>query len=358
MDALPKFAAILHFPRETWQGGYLCVLLISFIAKDFHLLSVCEKFGQSMVHPACNPVQRPFPDFHLLSYYNLPTFVALTTVAMAKFPLSFTFDVLVGSATLCAFTGVYLLRRYAMGGVCKSRAMLTGKTVVITGANAGIGKETAVDLARRNARVIMACRSAERGEMAAVEVRRRSNNDNVVFHQLDLASLASIHEFATQILKQEKQLDILINNAGVFMLPLWRTKDGFEMHFGVNYLGHFLLTNLLLERLKEAPAARIVNVAADIPSWLGGINFDDINSEKSYSRVKAVIQSKLAIILSSQHLAQQLAGTKVTVNTVHPGIVRNDFGRYLDYWYGYFQVSAVLVITTCGGVVDGFGTTI
>ena len=176
------------------------------------------------------------------------------------------------------------------------------------------------------------------GERAVTEVRKKSNNDNVVFRQLDLASFTSIRKFATEVLEEEKQLDVLINNAGVFMLPLRRTKDGVEMHFGVNYLGHFLLTNLLLERLKEAPGARIVNVAADVPSWLAGINFDDINSEKSYNRVKAVIQSKLSVIASSTHFAQQLADTRVTINTVHPGIVRNDFGRYLDYWYGYFQV--------------------
>ena len=260
---------------------------------------------------------------------------------MAKFfyaTSSLTYNVVVGTVTVCAFTGVYLLRRYAMGAVCKSKAMLSGKTVVITGANSGIGKETAVDLARRNARVLMACRSIQRGESAAAEVRKKSNNDNVVFQQLDLASFASIRKFAQEVLEEEKQIDILINNAGVFMLPLRRTKDGVEMHFGVNYLGHFLLTNLLLERLKEAPTARIVNVAADVPSWLAGINFDDINSEKSYNRVKAVIQSKLSVIASSTHLAQQLADTRVTINTVHPGIVRNDFGRYLDYWYGYFQV--------------------
>lgn len=260
---------------------------------------------------------------------------------MAKFfyaASSLTYNVVVGTVTVCAFTGVYLLRRYAMGAVCKSKAMLSGKTVVITGANSGIGKETAVDLARRNARILMACRSIQRGERATTEVRKKSNNDNVVFRQLDLASFASIRKFAKEVLEEEKQVDVLINNAGVFMLPLRRTKDGVEMHFGVNYLGHFLLTNLLLERLKEAPGARIVNVAADVPSWLAGINFDDINSEKSYNRVKAVIQSKLSVIASSTHFAQQLADTRVTINTVHPGIVRNDFGRYLDYWYGYFQV--------------------
>ncbi len=250
------------------------------------------------------------------------------------------YNALVGTATVCALTSIYLIRRYALGGVCRSKALLNGKTVIITGANSGIGKETALELARRNARVILACRSTERGEKAAEEIRRRSKNQNVVVRPLDLASFASIRTFVHSVVNEEKQLDVLVNNAGVFMLPLRRTKDGVEMHFGVNYLGHFLLTNLLLDRLKQAPSARIVNVAADIPTWLGDINFEDINSESSYNRVRSVAQSKLAVILSSQYLAQQLKqeGTKVTVNTVHPGIVRNDFGRYLDYWYGYFQV--------------------
>ena len=259
---------------------------------------------------------------------------------------SFAYNTLVGTATVCALTGVYLIRRYARGGVCKSKAVLESKTVIITGANSGIGKRAAIDLAKRNARVILACRNVERGEKAAVEIQKQSKNKEVVFRQLDLASFSSIRQFASEILKEEKKVDVLINNAGVFMLPLRRTNDGIEMHLGVNYLGHFLLTNLLLERLKEAPTARIINVAADVPTWLASINFNDINSEESYNRVKAVMQSKLAVVLSSQYLAQQLRGTNVTVNTLHPGIVRNDFGRYLDYWYGFFQVSGVFYEVT------------
>lgn len=225
-----------------------------------------------------------------------------------------------------------------MGGVCKSSALLNGRTVIITGANSGIGKQTALDLARRNARVILACRSTDSGEKAAEEIRRRSKNNDVVLRHMDLTSFASVRKFAAQVLSEEKQIDILINNAGVFMRPLRRTEDGIEEHLAVNYLGHFLLTNLLLPRLKESPSARIVNVAADTPPWLNALNLSDLNSEKSYNRVRAVVQSKLAVILSSQYLARELEGTNVTVNSVHPGIVRNEFGRYLDYWYGYFQL--------------------
>ena len=139
---------------------------------------------------------------------------------------------------------------------------LDGKTVIITGANTGIGLETAVDLAKRNARVILACRSVERGEKAAVEVRKRSGNDNVVFRQLDLASLDSVRKFSDKILEEEPRIDILINNAGLYNSSYLETIDGFEMTFAVNHLGHFLLTNLLLDRLKEAPSARVVNVGA------------------------------------------------------------------------------------------------
>ena len=136
---------------------------------------------------------------------------------------------------------------------------------IITGANTGIGLETAVDLAKRNARVILACRSVERGETAAIEVRKRSGNDDVVFVQLDLASLDSVRKFAAKILEEEPRIDTLINNAGVMALPERKlTQDGFEMQFGTNHLGHFLLTNLLLDRIKEALLARIINVSSSV----------------------------------------------------------------------------------------------
>ena len=181
------------------------------------------------------------------------------------------------------FLSLYLIKKFMAGGVCKSKARLDGKTVIITGANTGIGLETAVDLAKRNARVILACRSVERGETAAVEVRKRSGNDNVVFVQLDLASLDSVRKFAANILEEEPRIDILINNAGILSPSFTKTADGIEATFAVNHLGHFLLTNLLLDRIKEAPSARIVNVSS-MGHSMGKIDFNNLNSERSYSQ--------------------------------------------------------------------------
>ena len=252
--------------------------------------------------------------------------------------------VIVGVGAAAIACSAYLARRYLIGGVCRSVARLDGKTAIVTGSNAGIGKETAMDLAKRNARVILACRSVEKGEKAAVEIRKGSGNDKVIFRQLDLASLQSVRSFADSVLKEEPRIDILINNAAIFLVPFKRTVDGIESQFSVNYLGHFLLTNLLLDRMKESPSSRIVNVAADIPSLVGsltgGIDFSDINSERSYNRVKAYIQSKYSVFLSSQQLAKRLQGTNVTVSTVHPGVVRNEFGRNTSYFVGYIQVGA------------------
>lgn len=225
---------------------------------------------------------------------------------------------------------LYCLRKYFAGGVCTSKAHLDGKTIIITGANTGIGLVTAIDLARRSARIILACRSCEKGEKAAVEVRRRSGNDNVVFRQLDLASLDSIRCFASTVLDEEPQIDVLINNAGVMGCPYFRTVDGFEMQFGVNHLGHFLLTNLLLDRLKEAPAARIVTVAALAAAW-GKIDFDNINWDHSgtYHPLRAYMASKLANVLFTRALAKRLEGSRVTANALHPGVISTtELGRH------------------------------
>ena len=218
--------------------------------------------------------------------------------------------------------------RHFQGGVCYSKARLDGKTVIITGGNTGIGKETAIDLARRGARVIIACRDADRAEVALQEIVRKSGSTNVVYYNLDLASLESVRTFAQCILKEEARLDILINNAGVMQCPYWKTAEGHEMQFGVNHLGHFLLTVLLLDRLKEAPVARIV-VVSSRAYRRGEINFYDIDSENDYNSWAAYCQSKLANNLFTRALAKRLKGTNVTVNCLHPGRIWTEFGRHV-----------------------------
>ena len=222
------------------------------------------------------------------------------------------------------------MRSFFGGGVCYSKALLKGKVVIITGANTGIGLETAVDLAKRGARVILACRDDRRGETAALEVKERSKSDDVLFSKLDLASLKSVREFAERTLEEESRIDILVNNAGVMIPPYSTTKDGFELQFGVNHLGHFLLTSLLLDRIKEAPAGRVVTVSS-MGHMAGRINFDDLQSKKSYSKMGAYAQSKLANILFTQSLAKRLKGTSVTAYSLHPGSVLTELQRHVPW---------------------------
>ena len=233
----------------------------------------------------------------------------------------------VGTVALGAM--VYLTRNYFGGGVCNSTNKLTGKTAIITGANTGIGLETAIDFAKRGSRVILACRSVERGQAAVEKVKRRANSEDIVFVQLDLASLQSVRDFSTKILEEEAHIDLLINNAGVMIPPYTLTKDGFELQFGVNHLGHFLLTNLLLERIKESPSARIVNVSSSAHQR-GKINFDDLKSEHSYNAFGAYSQSKVANVLFTRQLAKRLEGTSVTTYSLHPGVISTELGRHVN----------------------------
>ncbi|NXG45601.1 RDH12 dehydrogenase, partial [Psilopogon haemacephalus] len=229
-------------------------------------------------------------------------------------------------------------RRYVAGGQCKSTARLEGKVVIVTGANTGIGKETARDLARRG-KVIVACRDVAKAEAAASEIRAETGNQQVLVKKLDLADTKSIREFAEKFLAEEKELHILINNAGVMLCPYSKTADGFEMHLGVNHLGHFLLTFLLLERLKQSAPARIVNVSS-LAHHGGRIRFHDLQGEKSYNRGLAYCHSKLANVLFTRELARRLqgkfalncfsfaTGTKVTANALHPGSVSSELVRH------------------------------
>lgn len=225
--------------------------------------------------------------------------------------------------------GLWMICKYFEGGVCRSLAKLDGKTVIITGANTGIGKETAIDLAKRNARVILACRSLEKGKNAEVDVRRASKSNDVYFRLLDLSSFSSIRNFAQKVLEEESRLDILINNAGVMYCTYCKTEDGFETQFGVNHLGHFLLTNLLLDRIKKAPEGRIVNVSSIGHTLTNGLDLDTINSEEKYNRYDAYHKSKLANVLFTIALAKRLEGTNVTTNSLHPGAVDTQLSRHI-----------------------------
>ncbi|KAJ8417353.1 hypothetical protein AAFF_G00285800 [Aldrovandia affinis] len=246
-----------------------------------------------------------------------------------------------------AGVGLVALRRWLAGGVCRSRARLDGKTVLITGANTGIGKETAVDMASRGARVILACRDMTRANKAAEDIQQRSGNGNVVVKMLDLASLQSVRDLAKDIQETEERLDILINNAGIMMCPKWQTEDGFEMQFGVNHLGHFLLTNCLLDLLKKSAPSRIVNVSS-LAHEKGKIDFDDINLDQHYDPQKSYRQSKLANVLFTRELAARLEGTGVTAYSLHPGVIRTELGRHwlptLPMWKKVITMPFMLLI--------------
>lgn len=209
---------------------------------------------------------------------------------------------------------------------------MRGKTVIITGANSGIGKALAGELLKLQARVIMACRDRGRAEEAARELRSAAGPEQeqgeLVIKLLDLASLRSVRSFCEEINQEEPKIDVLINNAGLYQCPYTKTEDGFEMQLGVNHLGHFLLTHLLLDLLKSSAPSRIVVVSSKLYKY-GGVNFDDLNSEKKYDKAFCYSQSKLANLLFTLELSKRLEGSGVTVNALTPGIVRTNLGRHV-----------------------------
>lgn len=209
---------------------------------------------------------------------------------------------------------------------------LTGKVAVVTGATSGIGKETAVELAARGATVVLAARSQEKGEATLAEVRDRSGSATVSVGALDLSELASVRSFAQHLLTDHDRLDVLVNNAGAINPMRTETADGFESTFGVNHLGHFLLTTLLLERMKQSAPARVVNLSSFAHRLVRGMAWRDLQSQRLYISMRAYAQSKLANVLFTVELAKRLEGTGVTANAVHPGAVRSNFGA--EYYTG------------------------
>jgi len=203
-----------------------------------------------------------------------------------------------------------------------------GKTVVVTGGNSGIGLETAAALATMGARVLVAARNADKGRAAVADISRRNDGHaQVQLVVFDLADLASVRRGAAEILEQAPRLDVLVNNAGLVLSDRRETVDGYEATFAVNHLGPFLLTNLLLDRMRESAPARVVNVASMAhASARKGIPFDDLQSRQRYRGMRVYGQSKLANILFTLELARRLEGSAVTANSLHPGTVRTGYG--------------------------------
>ncbi len=210
---------------------------------------------------------------------------------------------------------------------------LSGKTVVVTGANSGIGLVATEQLAKQGAHVVMACRRIDAGNEAASDLKTRIPNASLEPMTLDLGSLDSVRAFAAEFKGKHKRLSVLLNNAGVMNTPQGKTKDGFETQLGVNHFGHFLLTDLLLDVLKASAPSRVVNVSSCFHDKAqgrpGDIHFDDLHFENTkYDGWTAYAQSKLANLLHAKSLAKRLEGTGVVAVSVHPGWVRTDLIRH------------------------------
>jgi NAD(P)-dependent dehydrogenase (short-subunit alcohol dehydrogenase family) len=204
---------------------------------------------------------------------------------------------------------------------------MQGKVVVITGANTGVGLETAVGVAAQGATTVLACRNQAKAEAAAHEVIQRTWNDDVHTVSLDLADLASVRKAADEILTRWDRLDVLDNNAGGTWTERQETAQGLEYTMGVCHIGHFYLTRLLLERLQGTAPSRVINVTSvGHHAAFKGMRFDDLQSEKGYDGMEVYCRAKLANVLFTRELARRTAGTGLTANTAHPGWVRSRFG--------------------------------
>ncbi|XP_067007931.2 retinol dehydrogenase 12 [Anabrus simplex] len=247
---------------------------------------------------------------------------------------------------------VGLIRKYReyQWGYCKSNSSLHGKVFLVTGANSGIGKETVRELVRRKARVIMACRDMKKARLAIEDIRRHESSGELIPMHLDLASLKSVRKFCEEVMKDFPKIHVLINNAGMYipMEEKKKTDDGFEIHFGVNHLGHFLLTNLLLPRLKESAPSRIVIVSSALHEQ-GKIDFDDLNGEKTPTKSgrhnSGYCNSKLANMLFSIELAKRTQDSGVCVYALCPGFAYTGLFRSRTIkWYHYILFSPIALL--------------
>jgi NAD(P)-dependent dehydrogenase (short-subunit alcohol dehydrogenase family) len=204
-----------------------------------------------------------------------------------------------------------------------------GRVAVVTGANTGLGFDTARVLAERGATVVLAVRDTEKGKQAAQRIATAAPGADVTVAQLDLSSLASVRAAAAELRERYAGIDLLINNAGVMYTPRQKTADGFELQFGTNHLGHFALTGLLLDRITSVPGSRIVTVSSIGHRMRAKIHFDDLQWERSYDRLKAYSQSKLANLMFTYELQRRLAATAAPTLAVaaHPGFSTTELAR-------------------------------
>src|SRR6478672_4868799 len=209
-----------------------------------------------------------------------------------------------------------------------------GRLAIVTGANTGLGFETARMLAARGAAVVLAVRDVAKGRRAAARI-----TGDVTVQALDLTSLNSIRSAAADLRATHPRIDLLINNAGVMYTPKQTTADGFELQFGTNHLGHFALTGLLLERMLPVPGSRVVTVSSLGHRIQARINFDDLQGERSYSRVAAYSQSKLANLMFTYELQRRLSGAGTTIAVAaHPGLASTELARYTPAIVAFFYV--------------------
>ena len=209
----------------------------------------------------------------------------------------------------------------------------TGRVAVITGANTGLGYETALALAEHGAQVVLAVRNVDKGKDAAARITAASPGADVELQELDLTSLDSIRAAARQLRSDHDRIDLLINNAGVMYTPKSHTKDGFELQFGTNHLGHFAFTGLLLDRLLPVAGSRVVTISSMGHRIRADIHFDDLQWEHSYNRVSAYGQAKLANLLFTYELQRRLAPHGMTIAVAaHPGGSNTELMRHLPGW--------------------------
>ncbi|MCS4538977.1 MAG: SDR family oxidoreductase [Thaumarchaeota archaeon] len=208
--------------------------------------------------------------------------------------------------------------------------LMDGKTCIVTGSSSGIGKATALGLAKAGASVILVCRGQEKGEAAMNEIIQKSGNQKVSLMIADLSSQNAIRKLANDLTTNHDKLHVLVNNAGVFLAKRRLTEDGLEMTFAANYLAPFLLTNLLLPTLKASAPSRIVTVASTA-HYGATIDFDNLQGERGYSGFTAYSRSKLADIMFTYELARRIEGNNVTANCLHPGVVRTNLGKN-NWW--------------------------